>query len=369
MKTTSRLRRATIAVCAFSLVGLAAHRAARTQEMEAVKVPDTPLVLKARGSFSIGGEFVERTPIQLSTPFDRPLARGGRVAVNQMYVQFMVPASGAGLPVVMLHGSNLSGKTYETTPDGRMGWDEYFVRRGHAVYVPDQVARGRSGFDIAIHNDVRAGLRPHRDLPNVYLKPDQLVWTLFRFGARVGEPYPGGQFPIEALEAFGLQGVPDLNATLPQPNPNRLALASLGAKLKGAVLMGHSQTGFLPVEAALHNPAAAKALVLLEPGGCGGADLDLAPLAGIPVLVAFGDNLDTPSGYPNNFSWRTAFDNCKAFVARVNAAKGRAEMLHPPEMGIRGNSHMLMQDRNSLQIADLILAWLARSTRPVKNAG
>jgi hypothetical protein len=38
-------------------------------------------------------------------------------------------------------------------------------------------------------------------------------------------------------------------------------------------------------------------------------------------------------------------------------------MLHPPDLGIRGNSHMLMQDRNSLQIADLILQWIGRSTQ------
>ena len=45
----------------------------------------------------------------------------------------------------MLHGATLTGKSWETTPDGRMGWDEYFVRKGHPVYVPDQVGRGRSG--------------------------------------------------------------------------------------------------------------------------------------------------------------------------------------------------------------------------------
>jgi hypothetical protein len=33
-------------------------------------------------------------------------------------------------------------------------------------------------------------------------------------------------------------------------------------------------------------------------------------------------------------------------------------MLYPPDRGIRGNSHMIMQDKNSLQIADMILAWI-----------
>jgi hypothetical protein len=42
---------------------------------------------------------------------------------------------------------------------------------------------------------------------------------------------------------------------------------------------------------------------------------------------------------------------------------GAAEMLHPPELGIPGNSHMILQDRNNLQIAALILQWIGRTTR------
>ena len=33
-------------------------------------------------------------------------------------------------------------------------------------------------------------------------------------------------------------------------------------------------------------------------------------------------------------------------------------MLHTPELGIRGNSHMIMQDKNNLQVADLIIGWI-----------
>src|SRR5262249_17866958 len=47
---------------------------------------------------------------------------------------------------------------YETTSDGRMGWEEYFVRKGHAVYLPDQVSRARSGFDPTVFSRVHAGV-------------------------------------------------------------------------------------------------------------------------------------------------------------------------------------------------------------------
>ena len=43
-------------------------------------------------------------------------------------------------------------------------------------------------------------------------------------------------------------------------------------------------------------------------------------------------------------------------------------MLHPPELGIHGNSHMLMLDKNNLQIADLILKWIDENVDQSKVA-
>ena len=48
----------------------------------------------------------------------------------------------------------------------------------------------------------------------------------------------------------------------------------------------------------------------------------------------------------------------QAFITRVNAAGGNAQMLFPPDLGIHGNSHMFMLDKNNLQIADLVLIWI-----------
>src|SRR5262245_6019488 len=91
----------------------------------------------------------------------------GHIAVNQMYVQYKVPPS-SRVPVVMVHGADLSGKSYETTPDGRMGWEEYFVRKGHAVYLPDQISRARSGFDPTVFNRVHAGVALPSAQPLIY---------------------------------------------------------------------------------------------------------------------------------------------------------------------------------------------------------
>jgi pimeloyl-ACP methyl ester carboxylesterase len=315
--------------------------------------------------FIVGGESVERTPAQLSTIFDRQLDQGGHVTIKQMYVEYMVPMAEDGVPVVMLHGATLTGKTYDTTPDGRMGWYEYFVRQGHPVDVPDQVSRGRSGFDIAIYNDVRGGVRPPSALPNVFQQADELNWTLFRFGPEFGTLFPDEQFSAEAARQMSRQAVPDLNATMPTPNPNFKTMADLAVQLNGAVLMGHSETGALPLDAALTDPSGVKGLILVEPGLCRAtqfSDQQIATLATKPILVVFGDHLDVPTGMPG-FSWQNAYDDCKAFVERVNAANGAAEMLYPRDLGIRGNSHVLMMDTNNLQIADLILEWIDRATR------
>ena len=44
-------------------------------------------------------------------------------------------------------------------------------------------------------------------------------------------------------------------------------------------------------------------------------------------------------------------------------------MLNPPDRGIRGNSHMIMQDKNNLQIADLILQWIDEHVSSAGSAG
>jgi len=355
-----RFRSAVLGVSALAGV-LTTPVGAAAQGLGDLQTSDTPLVLKAQGSFFVGGETVAQTQGQLGN-----LGPGGHITINQMYVRYMVPQGGDGhVPVVMLHGATLTGKSWETTPDGRMGWDEYFVRKGHPVYVPDQVGRGRSGFNQAVLNDARAGSAPAGSLPSWLRFSDEGVWPNFRFGAKAGEPFADTQFPVGALSELSKQAVPDISAGLPQPNPNWKALADLAGQLKGAVLMGHSQSGSFPLEAALLNPTAARGLVLVEPGRCPNyTDEQVKTLSTVPILVVFGDHRDTPTGLPTLPTWQQRFEMCQGMIGRLKAIGGRAEMLAPPDRGIRGNSHMIMQDKNSLQIADLILRWIGANVSP-----
>jgi pimeloyl-ACP methyl ester carboxylesterase len=312
-----------------------------------------PLVLASQGSFYVGGE-KKALP---APPQGRGGFGGGDVTVNQMYVQYQVPPNGSRhLPVVMVHGCCLSSKTWETTPDGRMGWDEYFVRRDRPVYLADQVSRARSGFDASTISAVKAGTQPPSALPNIIYASQQVAWTVFRFGPKFGEAFPDGQFPIEAVDELYKQMIPDLNALLPNPNPTWKNMAALAVQLKGAILMGHSESGFFPQQAALQDPSGIRGLISIEMP-CPDLSADqITKLAKIPTLVMFGDHLGDVQGGPAN--WAQSLETCNTYVGKVKAAGGDAVMMYLPKMGIKGNSHMLMQDRNSLQLADLIIEWI-----------
>ena len=322
------------------------------------------LLLKEQGSFFVGGRTLY-TDALTGTPtgFLGTGVNTGHITVEQMYVQYQIPeAAEAHVPVVMVHGCCLSSKSYETTPDGRMGWNEYFLRKHRAVYLPDQVSRARSGFDATVLNEIKLGKRPATDMPEIRTATHEIAWLLFRFGPEVGKPFSNEQFPVEAVEEFGKQVIPDLNAQLPAVNPTWTNLSALAMKLKGAVLMGHSESGFFPQRAALINATDIRGMITIETGCPGLSPLpaltseEISKLAKIPTLVVFGDHLEDVPQYPG--VWKERFDSCAQFVQQVNAAGGDATMMHLPKYGQFGNSHMLMQDKNNLQVADLILKWI-----------
>jgi pimeloyl-ACP methyl ester carboxylesterase len=328
---------------------------ANAQSFEDLIAPNSPLVLKSTGSFYVGGRTVSMSGAETG------LYGGGSLVVDQMYVQYMIPKGHPKPPVVMIHGATLSGKSFETTPDGRMGWYEYFARRGFPSYVVDQVGRARSGFDQAPFNDARAGLTTPTSQPNLRQVASDIAWVRFRFGPVAGVKFDDTQFPVEASGEFAKQSVPDLSQSLPPNDPNYTALSALAKDLKGAVLMGHSQAGRYPFETALLDPQGIKALIAIEPVGCKSNEYSaeqISKLAKVPILIVFGDHLDTPQNVGSN--WVPLFNDCEAFVARINAAKGNATMLHTVELGIHGNTHMMMQDKNNIQIADLIMKWIDR---------
>jgi len=314
-----------------------------------------PLTIESQGSFFIGGREVKSDTLSTLPAY----APSGTITVEQMYVHYQIPAQIPGgpkkPPLTLIHGCCLTGKTWETTPDGRMGWDEYFVRQGFPTYVVDQVSRGRSAADPSIINSVKLGKTAVDKTPPVFSAGHEAAWAIFRFGPEYPKVYPGMQFPLEAVDEFWKQMVLDWAATLTTPNPTVPALSALAIKLKGTVLISHSQSGIYPFQtAALSNDGIA-GIISLEPGGCPAPDGDLKPYLKIPTVVVFADYVDLSP------RWAPRLKLCREFAAAVQKAGGKTELMLLPEMGIKGNSHMLMQDRNSLEIAALLVGWINKN--------
>jgi hypothetical protein len=269
-----------------------------------------------------------------------------------MYVHYQMPPQPRRLPLVLVHGCCLTGKTWETTPDGRMGWDEYFVRRGHPVYVVDQVSRGRSAANATAVTAVRAAKLAPAETPPVFMAGQEAAWAIFRFGAAYPQVFPGMRFPLAAIDEFWKQMVPDWIATLPTPNPTVAHLSTLAQKLQAAVLVSHSQSGIYPFQVLARSQAGVAGVVSIEPGACPAASGDLTPYLKTPILVLWGDYVDAAP------RWAPRLKACREFAQAATKAGGRVSMVVLPEIGIQGNSHMLMQDTNSLELADWLWRWI-----------
>ena len=313
------------------------------------------LNIKEMGSFHVGGRehTVSGKPVKTVTftPGGAPakVDPNGVYQVEQMYVQYFVPANGRGtLPLLMWHGGGLSGVTYETTPDGRPGWLNYFIRQGWTVYNSDAVERGRSGW--AMYPDVFAG-------EPVFLTKEN-PFERFRIGAGPGsynkEPakmklMPGSQFPPEGYDNFTKQGVPRWTTTDAQIIR---AYTELVDRVCPCIVLAHSQGGPFAMRVAQDRPDKVKGLVLVEPAGFGDM-ARAAVLKDTPAVAIFGDFIEQDS------RWPTIRGNVVRFFGEVAKAGGKPDVIDLPKIGIKGNSHMMMMDRNSDEIAGIIQKWLS----------
>jgi pimeloyl-ACP methyl ester carboxylesterase len=316
---------------------------------------DEPITLRGMGSFHIGGRVVEITgkPVKevVFTPGGVPakVDLNGLYQAEQMYVQYFLPQKRSGkVPLLMWHGGGLTGVTYETTPDGREGWLNMFIRKGWDVYNSDAVERGRASW--AMYPDIFAGEPVFLNQANAYER--------FRIGGGEGtwdrDPakrklLPGNQFPVEAYENFVKQIVPRWTTT---DAAIIAAYTELVDKVCPCAILFHSQAGQFGFKVAQARPEKVKALVAVEPAGIGDP-AKAAALKAIPTVMIFGDYI------AQDARWPKMRQNDYDFADAVRAAGGSVDVINLPEIGIKGNSHMLMMDKNNAEIADVIHKWLA----------
>ena len=119
------------------------------------------------------------------------------------------------------------------------------------------------------------------------------------------------------------------------------------------VVVVHSQGGNFGFTAALNAPDKIRALIAVEPSGARRQAADAAKLKDIPHLVVWGDHL---AEHP---FWGKVRANIERWQGQIRSAGGTADTLDLPAEGCHGNSHMLMMDTNSDEIAGKVQGWMA----------
>jgi pimeloyl-ACP methyl ester carboxylesterase len=349
---------------------------AQTGDPEAKKGHDAPITIVEQGSFFVGG-----TEVAAPGKFDPTLRNtsdaGQTFPIDQMYVQYQIPQHARRFPLVMIHGANSTGTVWESTPDGREGYQTIFLRRGFAVYVVDFPRRGKAGFPS--FNGTLGDLLDKQIIPNRTNRlSDQGAFIGVRLGPDFLEYFPNTQFPKDGLDQFLKEIIPGV---MDDENVIVDALAALLERIGPAILVSHSQSGRFAYLTAIRSPNV-KGIMDYEganqpfPVGQAPAPLpdyggflvgpgapvpleDFLKLTKIPIQIVVGDNIpSSPQPIPQLETPRIRLIFKKQFVETVNRYGGDASLLLLPDVGIYGNTHAPFLDLNNLEVADLMSEFL-----------
>ncbi|MEK1932993.1 MAG: alpha/beta fold hydrolase [Pararhizobium sp.] len=323
-----------------------------------------PLEIEEQGSFAVGGSV--RSQPGTFNPRNPSSPAGQTYSGDHAYVFYQVPVNARPLPLVMWHGGFQFSKTWETTPDGREGFQTLFLRRRFATFILDQPRRGNAGRSM-----IASTVQPIAD--------EQMWFNQFRIGLWP-KYYDGVQFDRspETLNQY-------FRAMTPDTGPFDLevvssAVSALFDRIGPGILVTHSQSGGPGWLTAIRN-ANVRAIVSFEPGSSfafpeGEAPSPMPSSAGplealtvplddflaltrIPIVVYYGDNIPhEPTPIPGRDSWRVRLAMAHLWAEAVNRHGGDARIVHLPKLGIRGNTHFPFSDLNNVQIADLVSAFL-----------
>ncbi len=322
------------------------------------------LSIAEQGNFAAGGSVIKNAGTfddkQISNPAGQTL-HGDHASVF-----YQIPAKPHRYPLVFLHGAGQSANTWGTTPDGREGFQNYFLRKHFSVYLVDQPRRGRAG-----QSTVPA------QLPAT--PQDQMWFNMFRLGQYPGY-FDNVQFSKspEALNQYFRQMTPNTGAY-----DEQLISDSMVEVLKrsgSAIVITHSQGGGPGWWTAVKSENV-KAIVSYEPGSgfvfpenelpepmqSLTGTLTATPvkleqfkrLTKIPIIIYYGDNIPTEaSTNPGQDNWRVRLKMARLWADKINQHGGNASVVHLPEIGVYGNTHFPFSDLNNQKIVELLSAWL-----------
>jgi len=348
-----------------------------------------PVSIAKQGFFYAGGREVAQ--------------QNQRVLSDQMFVEYQIPARVTSpYPIVMVHGNFQNGTNFLGTPDDREGWAEFFVRRGYPVYVIDQPARGRSAYSAAADGPLM--MPPAETLERQFTAPERFnLWPQ----AKKHTQWPGtGLTGDPVFEQFRASQNASMTDDVAMDVANRAALVALLRRIGPAIIMTHSRSGTFGWEAGDSAPDLVKAIIAVEPNGPAyynvvptamgepafarpwgitydsltydppvTSQAELAPrredqaqgpelqrcwfplvphrlpnLAGIPVMIVTAEA-----------SYHAAYDHCTSqYLARAGVPN---DLYLLGDHGIHGNGHMMMIEKNNLQIAGVIHDWIGQHVR------
>jgi pimeloyl-ACP methyl ester carboxylesterase len=356
--------------------------------------PAQPVAVAKQGFFYAGGREITQ--------------QGHSTIVDQMFVEYQIPAKvEARYPIVMIHGNYQNGSNFLGTPDDREGWAEYFLRHGFSVYVIDQPARGRSAYNATSDGP---------EAPDDAEMIERLFTAVERFNlwpqAHLHTQWPGSGMPGDpAFEQFRASQNPSLTDNVTMDTANRAALVALLRRIGPAVLMTHSRSGPFGWEVADDASELVKAIVALEPSGppfyntppLTTKEFEFVRPWGLasdhltydPPLEAPGDLspereehpqapglercwfASTPHRLPHlarvpilivtaEASMHAMYDQCTSqYLTRAGVTN---DFVRLGDHGIHGNGHMMMIEKNNLEIARLIADWISQHVSPATPA-
>jgi len=333
----------------------------------------------------------------------------GQVMSGQLYAEFQIPSRRTHpWPILMIHGGSQSGTNFTGTPDGREGWAQYFLRKGYAVYVVDQPGRGRAAYEtdlygpptqVNLENTQRRFVAPER----YNLWPQAHLHTQWPEQGAPGNP---------VFDQFYASQIPSIQNFTLQQELNRDAILALLEKIGPAILLTHSQSGAFGWPVADARPDLVKAIVAVEPNGPPFFDVEnigepdwfrdaatkarpwgitAVPLSYSPPATNASDlvivrqvNPDAPDlascwmqesparQLPNlqkvpilvltsEASYHAPYDHCT--VKYLEQAGVHPNWIKLADIGIHGNGHMMMLEKNNQEIAGAMSRWLDKALR------
>ena len=303
------------------------------------------LRIKEQGSFSVGGTVI--TNPGTFDPYSPTDPQGQTFHGDHAYVFYQIPDNARKFPLVMWHGFGQFSKTWETTPDGRDGFQNIFLRRKFGVYVIDQPRRGSAG-----RSTIETTISP---------RPDEQFWfNVFRLGIWP-DYFKGVQFSHdkETLNQYFRSMTPSTGPIEMEVVTN--AASELFTKIGPAILVTHSHSGGMGWLTAVKNENV-RGIVSYEPGSnflfpegevpqrmeSSGGPLEAVAipmseflkLIKIPIIIYYGDYIpETPTDNPGQDGWRVRLKMAKLWRDTVNRYGGDVTLVHLPEIGINGNTH------------------------------